>query len=47
MEPKVSFEDGIRNYVNWIKKQENILDRSIEVSKELVNKGISMRLNKK
>lgn len=38
--PKVSFEDGIRNYVNWIKKQDNILDRSIEVSKELSNKGI-------
>ncbi len=38
--PKVEFKDGIRNYVNWIKKQENISDKSLEVSKELMNRGI-------
>lgn len=40
-EPKISFDQGIEEYINWIKKQENkIQDRTEEALAELKQKGL-------
>ena len=40
-EPKISFDQGIEEYINWINKQENkIQDKTEEALAELIEKGL-------
>ncbi len=40
-EPKISFDQGIEEFINWIKKQENkIQDKTEEALEELKEKGL-------